>query len=454
MKKSFLFYVLMLWSLPFITGQSQIKIAKTHAIADINQLIKNLETVHYNPYLNLSKKIFLLKKDSILQTWTTNDSISIAQFTLDVMKITAFVSNGHTSVDWQNPNLFPALSKHQFLPFKVKLNTANELVVTHSSSSQIKAGEKIKQINQIGANDLYEDALRCHGGIRNFRNEFGELFFPLYLFLKKMQAPYAIQLTDGQLIPLEKGIGLNQLGDLINSNNPQAPYTFDILDKDIGYIAYNSCENPAAFEQFLRTTFQTIKAEKIKKLIIDIRRNSGGNSSLNDLLIHYISRKKYRQASGRYWKVSQAMKDQLTDSLYIQAFGKAFIEEYLNTPNQSIIESFDDKLTKPKRIKNRFRGKSCILISPYTFSSANMLADAVATYHLSTLIGQATGEYTNDFGEILTIQLPHSKAYLQIATTYDIGAAGNPKTLHTVQPDIMVEKNVLAFAKKWLRQKK
>jgi hypothetical protein len=45
-----------------------------------------------------------------------------------------------------------------------------------------------------------------------------------------------------------------------------------------------------------------------------------------------------------------------------------------------------------------------------------MLADAVKQYKLATLIGEPTGESTNDFGEVYTMELPNSKVKVQVTT--------------------------------------
>lgn len=103
---------------------------------------------------------------------------------------------------------------------------------------------------------------------------------------------------------------------------------------------------------------------------------------------------------------------------------------------------------------NYFKGKHCFLIGPYTFSSANFLADAIKTFSLSTLIGESTGELTNDFGEQVEFQLTNSKSYFFVPTTYDIGASKNDSIMTPVMPDIVSEDNSLETAIIYLTEKK
>lgn len=248
---------------------------------------------------------------------------------------------------------------------------------------------------------------------------------------------------------------MNELIEFINSEQVKSDYTFEKIEDNIGLISYNSCNDYEAFTIFLKETFQKIKDLKIDKLIIDIRENGGGNSKLNDLLLSYLTTKNYRQSSGRYWKVSEKSKKVYSENkVYEDLFGKEFIKKYLDTPNQAVIESFTDDLVTPISVDNFFNGKTCFLIGPNTFSSANFLADAIKTYNISTLIGLPTGEYTNDFGEQFSFTLKNSGNLVFVSSTYDIGANSNKDVLEPVMPDILVDSNILKYSVKWLKSYK
>ena len=124
----------------------------------------------------------------------------------------------------------------------------------------------------------------------------------------------------------------------------------------------------------------------------------------------------------------------------------------MNTQNGEVIEELAYELTYPKKPKYYFNGLSCVLMGPNTFSSANFLVDAIKTYQLSTLIGQASGEETNDFGELLNFELNNSGQQVFISSTYDIGADGDSNRRSAVQPDINVKEGVLEFAINWIKQ--
>ncbi|WP_107038711.1 S41 family peptidase [Brumimicrobium mesophilum] len=431
-------------------SQKMTYISTSKAIEDIEFLIKNIEEIHYNPYFMTSKEYFNRNKKDLINKFAP-DSIPYRQFIPVAMKLVALMSGGHTSMSWKNESIIPELKNFIYIPFTGKLtDNLESFIVTKSATSEIKIGEKIESINGISIVDLYNECMSYIGGIPTYKNANTEIIFPLLLFYnQKISAPYAIDFVDSERKYISPGLAISELLELINEGSIIENYTFEILGNDIGLITYNKCQDYKAFEKFTKSTFKALKEKNINKLIIDIRQNGGGNSDLNDLLLSYITEKQYRQSSGRYWKVSEQSKKAYKENNYEKFLGEEFMSAYYALENQSILNDFSDEMVHPEKPKNYFSGKTCFLIGPSTFSSANFLADAVKTYKLSTLVGTSTGEYTNDFGEQLTFILPHSGSSIYVSSTYDIGANGNPDIFEPVSPNIEVKENVLEYAVKW-----
>ena len=108
----------------------------------------------------------------------------------------------------------------------------------------------------------------------------------------------------------------------------------------------------------------------------------------------------------------------------------------------------------------RYNGKVCVLTGPNTFSSANMLANAIKDYQLATIIGEATGESCNDYGELYWNQLPNTGLTFYTCSKQFIRANGDAADPNPVFPDIEVKQSpnslkdeVLEFAKGWVRGK-
>ncbi len=449
---SFLYrlFLLVILLFPFRgNGQSVMDISVADAKADLEEMIQKIEEVHYNPYLHIKKEEFLRKKIELFNQWSEKDSISIPEFGMSCARVLTLFNDAHTGLDWFSDNLLPYLIPAKYFSLETQL-IGGDLVLLKGDGKELNKGDKILSINQMSASELYCESMSRIAGESHFRNEMsGSIFFPLYLVMEGVQPPYELVLFDGRTISYDVSINIQDLIGRL-SDEEASNYSFKILERNIAYINYEKCENYEAFRVFLKKTFREIQEKNIDKLIIDIRNNSGGNSSLNDLLLPYITKRKYRQMTGRYWKVSRDMKEEMNDSLYIQAFGSDFIKEYRSRPDGSILKKKSCKKTKPQKPEYFFEGKSCMLIGPKTFSSANMLADAVKEFKLTTLIGQPTGELTNDFGEQIERVAPRSGLRYKIAVAYDIGASGDADEVRTVMPDIRVEGDVLGSAKTFL----
>ena len=426
-------------------------ISTKKAIADINFMINSIEEIHYNPYFKVDKHRFNQKKDSLINKFN-KDSVSLKQFIVTGMKLAALMSGGHTALDWQNDKIIPELIPFKFIPFSGKPTVDKKrIIVTRSTNEELEAGMIVESINGIPIIELYKECMTYIGGIETFKVVNVEKALPLYLFFTdQVSAPYKIKLFGTDKVIETDGLDASELNTFISQNQNKENYTFEIVRNNIGIITYNSCEDYDSFEAFLEKTFSTIREKGITKIIIDIRENGGGDSSLNDLLLSYITTNSYRQSSGRYWKVSKQAKEVYKENQYEKYFGEEFMKSYYKSINGSIIEMLDEELIQPKKPVNYFSGKSCFLIGPNTFSSANFLADAVKTYSISTLIGTSTGELTNDFGEVVSLILPNSKNFLFISSTYDIGANGKPNLFEPVYPDIQTEKDALKYALDWM----
>jgi len=211
---------------------------------------------------------------------------------------------------------------------------------------------------------------------------------------------------------------------------------------------------PEAFRTFLDDTFRQLSGHAIQGLVVDMRQNSGGDSSVGEELLSYITDKPYKMADRKEWKVSQQYKDYLRESPTdgsASRYRKAAVGEILTYAGQT---------TKPRDNSLRFKGAVCFLIGPRTFSSAVMLANAVGDFKLATLIGEETGGTPNEFGEVYTFKLPNSGIAVSISSARWVRANGDATDRHGVMPDIAVKASsddrvrgidaVLERAREWI----
>lgn len=92
----------------------------------------------------------------------------------------------------------------------------------------------------------------------------------------------------------------------------------------------------------------------------------------------------------------------------------------------------------PQPTKLRFTGPVAVLIGSGTFSSANILANAIQDYGLAEIIGRDTAEIPNNFGMPCPVVLPHTQITLDVPSTYFVRANGDEADHSDVHPNIVV----------------
>jgi hypothetical protein len=135
------------------------------------------------------------------------------------------------------------------------------------------------------------------------------------------------------------------------------------------------------FKTFLDSAFNDIGNKKAAKLIIDIRRNQGGNDENGALLYAYLSQKPFK-----YY-----------DSL------ETTTEKFAEDRHANL------KLQQPKL--NSFKGRLYILADGRSFSASSEFSSIVKTNNRGLFIGEENGGgyYGNTSGDDATVTLPASQ---------------------------------------------
>jgi len=142
---------------------------------------------------------------------------------------------------------------------------------------------------------------------------------------------------------------------------PDSFYWYEYLaDSQALYIQYNRCKNDPklAFKEFARNLFAFADSHPVKRVVLDLRLNPGGDS-----------------------RVIEPLKSGL-------------------------------------KARAALRSNVHVLIGPRTFSSAQMAAVAFRHDLHAKLVGEATGEKLNGYGEVRVLTLPNSGLKMQYSTKF------------------------------------
>lgn len=154
-------------------------------------------------------------------------------------------------------------------------------------------------------------------------------------------------------------------------------YWYQFLEEShAGYIQYRACRNnpKAPFEDFAHATLADLDRRRVRRIVIDLRENDGGNSSLIKPLVEGL------------------------------------------------------------KARPQWKGNIYVLIGSHTFSSALLNAIELKQDLGATLVGEPTGGKPGSYGEVEQLLLPNSK--LTILYTLKYFPAPKGFNLDSLYPDI------------------
>ena len=359
MKKYFILFLLFIG----IISVSQAQISKSEMRTDLYFLRDTLPAKHLNLFAKISRSDF---EKSIVSLDARIDTLDEESFFTEIFQIIKAIGDEHTRF---RPDLSPYRLPIRFTLFK------EGCFVTEAHQSELLLG-KLIAINGIDMGEII--------------NRFKKILYDENLSYFDISLPQYLNNTY-----ILKGLGITQTKDSItctflNTDHKtisavlkpdpkaklrKAPSSTElrafkgkgiygqIYDKEqnLIYVYYRSCQQDKKypFSTFTRELLDTIANRHPQKLIIDLRYNGGGNSSIMDPLI---------------------------DSLQ---------NGYLSREH-----------------------KLYVLIGKQTFSSALLNAMSLKKQCQAILVGEATAGSVNHYGEVRTFELPYSQAIVTYSTKY------------------------------------
>jgi Periplasmic protease len=402
--------------------------AREKVINDIDYSIKIMEDVHPNLYAEISKKAFIAKTDSLKRLLPLKVSDVEAYKTL--RKIFSQLRDGHTGGGWNFFSNRMAILFRKSFPYKIEIKNERMFVSkNYFYRNTIPVGSEIIKINGKTSNQCLSEIneLLSYETIP-FRNAMlsSPLFWGLWNDFQYFEITY--KAPDTKTIRTIRSTGGLISKILAFSESSGKNYSYKILPDNIGYIEFNSFNDLDKFKTFLDSTFRSIEHNNVRDLIIDIRKNGGGNSSLGDEIMQYISKTDFKMADSCIIKISNELinKKQLN-----------WIDSAKRVAG-SLYNSHDTSKTKLRENSLRFKGKSYLLIGGNTFSSATMFACSFQCYNVGKIIGTETGGLTACFGDVYSFELPNTKLNMGVSYKKFYNACGIDNRRGVI-PDYIIE---------------
>jgi hypothetical protein len=423
-------------------GFAAAKIPKPLLEKDMQYWQTVMEESHVNPYHAISKEGLQQMQHDILAQLP--DSVTHFQASFAMSQLIGALNEGH--LGFASSRIGDSLYSNFCVRFPYLLHTIEDGSFTVqrdlSSGNKLPPFSRIIEVNGMTAQQLYERYAKFYGGLEPWKKLMVKSNIRKLLYMDGIRSPFTIKavVNNDTLLFTTDGY-TKQQADSINKvlsaeASPFQPFSLRFLENNIALIEFNTMNGALrdSFSLFLSRSFAEIKQRQAAGVVFDIRNNGGGDSGLGDTLISYISGKPYRNVSGMKQRISKHSK----------AFAKMTgnRDSFSNWEDGRLYEVKDIKTRKPADKELRFSGKVCVLTGSGTFSSANMMTNAIKDYHLATLIGESTAEPANDFGEIFSFMLPNTHIIASGAVKMFMRANGDEKDFNGIQPDIEVKNSI------------
>ncbi|QSX04671.1 S41 family peptidase [Sedimentibacter sp. zth1] len=182
-------------------------------------------------------------------------------------------------------------------------------------------------------------------------------------------------------------------------------YEIDV-ENGIGIFTLKQCNYNEEYKLQVKDFFTQVKEKGIPNVIVDLRGNGGGNSSVANEFFNYMSINQYNS-----WDSDIRL-------------------GWYTLENRDIV-------IKNKKSEPLFDGELYVLTDTWTYSAAMDFAMLVKDNRLGTLIGEPSGNSPDSFGDLLCFDLPNSHIGLGVSLKrwyrIDQTKAGDP-----VMPDYEV----------------
>jgi tetratricopeptide (TPR) repeat protein len=374
--------------------------------SDLSWLVGKIEDIHPNPFLKISKSMFYRDVDSLKSHIS---GLTDNQIAARMMQLVASIRDGHS-------NLEP-IGLNRWFPIRCYVFRDGLFITAIQSEYKEYVGCKVIR---IGNRDP-KDALTLCQSLKGSDNQFGELENSV-LYLSNADLLQALGIIDnvGKLAlqverldgklksislasrTIDKQTNWMQWGEMygpvpdlttyfgnrVSSDyrkgdkhlplhlRMRLPYWFDYLDESkTVYFQFNFVSrewNGTAFQKFQRRLFSFIDTSDVRKFVIDIRYNSGGDGSILDPFLHEII----------------------------------------------------------KRDKINQKGKLFVLVGRKTFSAAVMLLGSLKRHTNAYFVGEPAGAPLNHCGDPQSYLLPNSRFVLNLSTLYHQTGGPADKSLY------------------------
>jgi len=404
---------------------------------DFDLLVSSLKEAHtglnwYSTYQEFDD--FCANQKKLLR-----DKMTILDFYRVVAPIVAFTKEGHTSIRLSagDANYLQAFGR--YFPFQIKFLGKQAYVINDFDGVKAK-GLLLAKINGKSIDEIIKTFLSVEpddgyivSGKYRWIEENGA-FPSYYLRCFGSSESFAVELTDPKtnhpiVLDNVRGVKYAEYRRLwkesVMSRDMDFPAAKIEFQPEIktAILTFNTFDTifkneKFDFKSFTDQAFKEIKDRGLEHLIIDVRKNSGGEEGLEDYVFAFLTNRpytKYRyvQSSGpAYSFLKYTNYDTKEKQERLEAAIKR--EHYLSSDGRLLRRK--GILTPAEPHQDAYTGKIYVLTGGLTYSGGSEFAGIIKGNRQAVFIGEETGGgyYGNTSGFVVRLTLPNSQIIIRI----------------------------------------
>ena len=381
--------------------------SKQQLVDDVDFIATKIQNAHANPYTEISESEFQQKVQDIKNSM--KDGMTQRDFYYLAKPLLVTLNDEHSGMaDFCVTDSIKNNAKA--LPLQFKYDNGKMILTENlSTNSKLTIGDELISLNNIPINEVLDNCAKTIPGAKEERvaTVVERFWIVISKFCYFIKDDYKLKFKSGNEA-LVKSISLEELGIRASKNKDNSSSKFALIDyqkiDNVGYFTINAFDSRTySLDEWkikFDSVFSIIKRDRVKRLVIDVSNNSGGNSAIGNLLIDYFSNKSFNTYQGR-WKKSQEYAD------FLKSLGKPNVE-YDKIPNGDYLPMHSSLITASKN-PLRYKGKTFVVVGKNTFSSAMMFAIIVLDNKLAKVVGESpTKGHPNHFGELMVFKTPNT----------------------------------------------
>lgn len=391
----------------------------------------------------------------------------IAEFKPYLAKVAAALHDGHTAIYyWSSPDrIFP-------VRFTINGNAPSIVDLCQEEYRNI-LGKEVKYINGKPLKKILNAAREIVSADNavNFENLVQEylLLTDFWAMMGMSDEVLNITFTDGSTIAIpainKSDLKIAQLqkdmsGRITAPRRALFDYTI-YKDKGICYMQFNQFadrvthpKNPQLprFDEFMRDMMADMEAKSVKTLVVDLQYNNGGNSSLGDVLLSFLTPYRRMKQFNAEVRISELM---LAYYPYYKEFtydgkpleiGETYLARKFDHNRDAKIDYTAPQDSArhvlnldPERI---FNGDVIFIQGKDTFSSAMLLLTTARDNHIGTIVGERSGGRPSHYGDVLYCRLPNTGTMATVSHKIFLRPSYSPvEDAEYLYPDLEIDLN-------------